>query len=41
MNWFDGGKLFVESCVLLIAAVSLLRLRYARKKAFHARQSTH
>ena len=40
MNWFDGGKLFVESCVLLIAAVSLLRLRYARKKACYAHQST-
>ena len=41
MNWFDGGKFFVESCVLLIAVVSLLRLRYARKKGFHARQSSH
>jgi len=29
----DGGKLFVESCLLLIAAISLLRLRHARKKA--------
>jgi sulfoxide reductase heme-binding subunit YedZ len=38
VDWFDGGKLFVESCLLLIAAVSLLRLRHARKKAFHARQ---
>jgi predicted ferric reductase len=37
--WFDGGKLFVESCLLLVAAVSLLRLRHARKKALHARQS--
>jgi predicted ferric reductase len=36
--WFDGGKLFVESCLLLIAAISLLRLRHARKKAVHARQ---
>jgi predicted ferric reductase len=39
VDWFDGGKLFVESCLLLIAAISLLRLRHARKKAFHARQS--
>ena len=36
--WFDGGKLFVESCLLLIAAISLLRLQHARKKAVHARQ---
>jgi predicted ferric reductase len=33
VDWFDGGKLFVESCLLLIAVISLLRLRYARKKA--------
>ena len=38
VDWFDGGKLFVESCLLLIAATSWLRLRHARKKAFHARQ---
>jgi methionine sulfoxide reductase heme-binding subunit len=36
--WFDGGKLFVESCLLLIVAISLLRLRHARKKAFRARR---
>jgi len=38
VDWFDGGKLFVESCLLLIAAIGLLRLRHARKKALHARQ---
>jgi predicted ferric reductase len=38
VDWSDGGKLFVESCLLLIAAVSLLRLRHARNKALHARQ---
>src|SRR6266852_5354180 len=32
VDWSDGGKLFVESCLLLIAAISLLRLRHARKK---------
>src|SRR6202171_4018607 len=37
-DWVAGGKLFVESCLLLIAAISWLRLRHARKKAFHARQ---
>jgi predicted ferric reductase len=36
--WFDGGKLFVESCLLLIAVIGLLRLRHARRKALHARQ---
>jgi predicted ferric reductase len=40
VDWFDGGKLFVESCFLAIAAISLLRLRHARKKALHARQSS-
>jgi len=35
--WFDGGKLFVESCLLLIATASLLRLRHARKKALRVR----
>jgi predicted ferric reductase len=38
VDWSDGGKLFVEFCLLLIAAISLLRLRHARKKALHARQ---
>jgi predicted ferric reductase len=38
VDWSDGGKLFVESCLLIIAAISLLRLRHARKKALHARQ---
>lgn len=40
VDWSDGGKLFVESCLLLIAIISLLRLRYARKKALQARQVT-
>jgi sulfoxide reductase heme-binding subunit YedZ len=35
--WFDGGKLFVESCLFLITAISLWRLRHARKKALRAR----
>jgi predicted ferric reductase len=39
IDWSDGGKLFVESCLLVIATISLLRLRHARKKALHARQS--
>lgn len=35
--WFDGGKLFVESCLLLVATASLFRLRHARKKALRVR----
>jgi methionine sulfoxide reductase heme-binding subunit len=35
--WFDGGKLFVESCLLLIFAISLWRMRHARKNAIRAR----
>lgn len=37
IDWFDGGKLFVESCFVLIAGVSLLRWRYSRRKALHLR----
>jgi sulfoxide reductase heme-binding subunit YedZ len=40
IDWFDGGKLFVESCLLLIATISLLRLRYARRKALRAGHAT-
>jgi predicted ferric reductase len=40
IDWFDGGKLFVESCFIVIAAVSLLRWRYSRRKAFHLRAVT-
>jgi predicted ferric reductase len=39
--WFDGGKLFVESCLLLITAISLWRLRHARKKALRAHPIFH
>jgi len=37
VDWFDGGKLFVASCLILVAAIGLLRMRHARKKAVHAR----
>jgi predicted ferric reductase len=37
LAWSDGGKLFVQSCLLVVATVSLLRLRHARKKALRAR----
>src|SRR5215467_1063858 len=38
IEWFDGGKLFVELCFVLILVVSLLRWRHARRKAAHVRQ---
>lgn len=38
IDWFDGGKVFVECCFVLIVVVSLLRWRYSRKKAAHLRQ---
>src|SRR5256884_633402 len=38
IDWLDGGKLFVESCFLLIAATSLLRWRHSRQKAAHQRR---
>jgi predicted ferric reductase len=40
VDWFDGGKLFVEFCLLFIAAIGLLRLRYARWKALRAGASS-
>jgi len=43
IEWFDGGKLFVESCFVVIATVGLLRWRHARKKALrmsHASRQT-
>jgi predicted ferric reductase len=39
IDWFDGGKLFIESCLLLIVTISLLRLRHARRKALRAGHS--
>jgi len=38
VDWFDGGKLFVEFCFVLIAAIGLLRWRYSRRKAHHLDQ---
>ena len=32
VDWFDGGKLFVEACVLIIAISGLLRWRHSRLK---------
>jgi len=40
IDWLDGGKLFVESCFLLIASISLLRLRHSRRKAAYFRRAT-
>lgn len=40
IDWFDGGKLFVESCFVLIAVVSALRWRHSRQKAIHLRRVT-
>jgi DMSO/TMAO reductase YedYZ heme-binding membrane subunit len=36
VDWFDGGKLFVECCLFFIATIGLLRLRYARWIALRA-----
>jgi predicted ferric reductase len=32
VDWFDGGKLFIEACVLIIVATGLLRWRHSRLK---------
>src|ERR1700739_356271 len=31
IDWFDGGKLFVEACVLIIIAIGVLRWRHAAR----------
>ena len=38
IEWFDGGKVFVESCFVLIALISLIRWRHSRKKALRVSQ---
>jgi sulfoxide reductase heme-binding subunit YedZ len=35
IDWFDGGKLFVEACALIILVSSLLRWQHSRKKIHH------
>jgi predicted ferric reductase len=32
VDWFDGGKVFVEVCALVIAVIGFLRWRYSRRK---------
>ena len=41
IDWFDGGKLFVEACALIILVTIILRASHSRKKALRARQSVH
>jgi len=41
IDWLDGGKLFVESCALIILVTVILRARHARKKALHLKQTSH
>src|SRR3984893_7919335 len=36
IDWFDGGKIFVEGCLALIAGFSLMRWRHARRKSKEA-----
>jgi predicted ferric reductase len=36
VDWFDGGKLFVEACLLVIAAAGILRWRHSVRKAHRA-----
>jgi predicted ferric reductase len=39
IDWLDGGKLFVESCCLLIVSIGLLRWRHSRRKAADLRRA--
>jgi predicted ferric reductase len=36
VDWFDGGKVFVEICALIIVAISLWRWRYGVRKSHRA-----
>jgi len=41
VDWFDGGKLFVEACLVIIVVAGMLRWRHAVKRAddkTHARE---
>lgn len=38
IDWFDGGKLFVEFCFVLIGTVGFFRWRHSRRKALRLRQ---
>jgi DMSO/TMAO reductase YedYZ heme-binding membrane subunit len=40
IDWFDGGKVFVEICALVILVTIILRARHSRKKA-HLKQVSH
>jgi DMSO/TMAO reductase YedYZ heme-binding membrane subunit len=32
VDWFDGGKVFIEACALVIVVIGFLRWRYSRRK---------
>jgi predicted ferric reductase len=40
IDWFDGGRLFVEACAVTILVTIVLRARHARKKAHRAHPSS-
>jgi hypothetical protein len=33
VDWFDGGKLFVEACLLIIVVTGILRWRHSVRRA--------
>ncbi|MGB8474078.1 MAG: ferric reductase-like transmembrane domain-containing protein [Candidatus Acidiferrum sp.] len=40
IDWLDGGKLFVESCALIILLTIILRAHHARKKSLSRKQAS-
>jgi sulfoxide reductase heme-binding subunit YedZ len=38
VDWFDGGKVFVEICLVVIVVTSVLRWRYSLRKAGRFKQ---
>jgi predicted ferric reductase len=39
IDWLDGGKVFVESCAVIILVTALLRYRHARQKAVQVKET--
>jgi predicted ferric reductase len=38
VDWLDGGKVFIEICVVCMVIIGILRLRQFRRKVEHARE---
>jgi len=39
VDWFDGGKIFIEICLIVLVVIGLLRFRYYRRKVERAHEA--